>query len=160
MKSENFTKVGLSSGLALAFILAAAQPAFAKVQVGSLACTAGASGGVIVLTEQELKCVFEPANGEPQDYVGEVRKFGLDIGVTGGTQMQWLVFAETADWDPSTLGGTYVGVSADAALGIGGGVNVLLGGTDGSVVLQPVSVQEEVGLEVALGITDLQLTRV
>jgi len=141
-------------------MFAASGSAFAaKLEVGTLACTAGASGGIIVMTEQALDCVFQPSgDGEPQQYIGEVRKFGLDVGVTGGTQIQWLVLADEADWDPAALGGTYVGVSADASLGIGAGVNVLLGGTNGSIVLQPVSVQEEVGLDIAVGITDLKLT--
>ena len=157
---DRVVKTGLLAGLTLAMVVATSGAAFAaKLEVGSLACTAGASGGVIVMTEQKLDCVFQPSDGsEPQQYVGEVRKFGLDIGVTGGTQIQWLVLADEADWDPAALGGNYVGVSADASLGIGAGVNVLLGGTDGSIVLQPVSVQEEVGLDIAVGITDLQLT--
>jgi len=159
---ERLVKTGLLAALTLPMIFATSGAAFAaRLEVGSLACTAGASGGVIVMTEQPLDCVFQPSDGgEPQQYVGEVRKFGLDIGVTGGTQIQWLVLADESDWDPAALGGNYVGVSADASLGVGVGVNVLLGGTNGSIVLQPVSVQEEVGLDVAVGITDLQLTPV
>lgn len=157
---ERLVKTGLLAALTLPVIFATSGAAFAaKLEVGTLACTAGASGGLIVMTEQSMDCVFQPSDGSgPQQYVGEVRKFGLDVGVTGGTQIQWLVLADEADWDPSALGGNYVGVSADASVGIGAGVNVLLGGTNGSIVLQPVSVQEEVGLDVAVGITDLQLT--
>jgi len=161
MKAERVVKTGLLAGLALATILGTSGTAWAaKLTVGSLVCSAGASGGVIVMTEQPLDCVFEPAGGgEPQKYVGEVHKFGLDVGVTGGTEIQWLVLADESAWDSSALGGNYLGVSADASLGVGVGVNVLLGGSNGSIVLQPVSVQEEVGLDVAVGITDLQLTR-
>jgi len=159
---ERLVKTGLLAALTLPMIFGTSGAAFAaRLAVGSLACTAGESGGVIVMTDQALDCVFQPSDGgEPQQYVGEVRKFGLDVGVTGGTQIQWLVLADESDWDPSALGGNYLGVSADASLGIGVGVNVLLGGTNGSIVLQPVSIQEEVGVDIAVGITDLQLTPV
>ncbi len=149
--------VGL--GLALTLALAPAPARAEHLKVGVLDCVAGPSGGIVVMTEQSLACTFQPTAGSPQTYVGNVRKFGLDIGVTGGTVITWVVFAEQDNFDPGALAGDYVGVSADASLGIGVGVDVLLGGSDRSFVLQPISVQGEVGVDIAVGITDLELVR-
>ncbi|HFC04554.1 MAG TPA: DUF992 domain-containing protein, partial [Rhizobiales bacterium] len=53
--------------------------------------------------------------------------------------------------------GTYVGASADASVVVGGGANVLVGGFNKSVTLQPVSLQVQTGVNVAAGVTTLEL---
>jgi hypothetical protein len=55
------------------------------------------------------------------------------------------------------LSGTYAGASAEATVGAGLGANVLVGGSNRSVALQPVSVQGQAGLNVAAGVTQLEL---
>jgi hypothetical protein len=59
-----------------------------------------------------------------------------------------------------TLSNTYAGVSGDAAIGIGLGANVLVGGSNRSIALQPLSVQAEAGLNLALGVAGLELDRI
>ena len=52
---------------------------------------------------------------------------------------------------------TYVGGSGDISVGIGVGANALIGGSNKAVALQPLSVEGQVGLNLALGIANLQL---
>lgn len=56
------------------------------------------------------------------------------------------------------LAGTYEGVSGDVALGPGVGANVfLLGGSRRSIALQPLSVEGEAGVNLAVGVSRLRL---
>ena len=52
---------------------------------------------------------------------------------------------------------SYVGASGEATVGAGLGANVLVGGSDRTVALQPVSVQGQAGLNVAAGVAELEL---
>jgi hypothetical protein len=49
------------------------------------------------------------------------------------------------------------GCPAEATIGVGLGANVLVGGSNQTVALQPVSVQGQVGLNLAVGFAELQL---
>ncbi len=51
----------------------------------------------------------------------------------------------------------YVGVNADASLGLGAGAKVLVGGSHRSIALQPLSVSGQVGVNLALGVAGLTL---
>jgi Protein of unknown function (DUF992) len=55
------------------------------------------------------------------------------------------------------LAGEYVGASGDVAFGPGVGANVLVGGSQRSFALQPVSIEGSVALDVTLGLSALQL---
>jgi hypothetical protein len=50
------------------------------------------------------------------------------------------------------LEGDYGGASAQATVGVGLGANVLVGGFDRSIALQPLSVEGNTGLAVAAGV--------
>jgi len=50
-------------------------------------------------------------------------------------------------------------VTGSATIGVGLGANVLLGGFNKSIALQPVSVEGNTGLNVAAGIAELVLTK-
>ena len=120
-----------------------------RVQVGTLECHGGATIGFIVGAVTNLGCVLR-INGMPEDrYVAVIQKVGLDIGITEETALAWSVFAPTTRLGPGDLAGNYAGVDASAAVGVGLGGNVLLGGSNNSIALQPLSVQGEVGLSVA-----------
>lgn len=58
---------------------------------------------------------------------------------------------------PGSLAGSYVGASAEATVGAGLGANVLVGGNNRTVALQPLSVSGQTGLNFALGVGDLEL---
>jgi hypothetical protein len=104
-----------------------------------------------------MNCDFAPTGGGPDEfYHGRVIKIGLDIGVTEKSYITWLVFAP-GKLKPGALAGSYVGATAGAAIVVGLGANVLVGGFEKSVALQPVSVEGEVGLNIAIGIGAIEL---
>ena len=101
--------------------------------------------------------MFTPSTQGPSEvYVGSISKFGLDVGATSGGEMIWSVYAPTTRRF-GALAGHYSGASAEATVGAGLGANVLVGGSARTVALQPVSVQGQTGLNVAVGVTGLEL---
>ena len=127
-----------------------------RVEVGMLTCTASGSTGFIVGSTREIRCRFN-RQGKDEFYSGTINKFGLDIGTTKQAQIAWAVLAPTANLPRRSLVGSYGGVSAEATVGVGVGANALIGGSDKSIVLQPLSVQSQEGLNIAAGVTSLQL---
>jgi hypothetical protein len=135
------------------------QSAFAAehVEAGRLECDVSAGLGVIVGSQQDMSCVFTPSDGAAkEDYTGKITEFGIDIGEISKAKLAWLVFAP-ASRDVGSLSGTYTGVTADAALGVGVGAKVLGGGLHGTIALQPIALQAEEGINIAAGITALTL---
>jgi uncharacterized protein DUF992 len=134
-----------------------AQQPVARVQVGVLECRGGASVGFIVGSVTNLGCVLR-IEGLPEDrYVATIRKVGLDLGITQETALAWGVYAPVARLGPGDLSGNYAGAQGSASVGVGLGGNVLVGGSDNSIALQPLSVQGQVGLNVAAGLESLEL---
>ena len=128
-----------------------------RAEVGKLDCDVSAGIGVIVGSKQDVDCMFTPTgSGVPQHYVGNVTDFGLDVGTVEKGHMLWLVYNATRD-PVGGLQGTYSGVTADASVGVGGGANILVGGTTRTLSLQPVSIEGDVGLNFAVGVTALKL---
>jgi len=145
----------LGAAFAVAFA-ASATPALANVEVGLLECR-GASQQFIVGSVTTLQCLFRPsAGGQPQAYDAQIRRVGVDIGFNQSTVIAWSVFAPNSP-GPGALSGTYVGPSANATVGVGVGANVLWGGSNNTVALQPVSGQGQVGLGVAGGISAMEM---
>lgn len=142
--------------LVLPIVPAAAQK---HVEIGLLDCYVAGGAGFIIGSTKDLSCTFHPAGNRPsEDYAGVVRKFGLDIGRTQNTVIKWIVLGPSANaYAPGALAGDYVGVSAEATVGVGLGANALIGGFGKSFVLQPVSVQAQEGLNLAVGFTSFQL---
>ena len=141
---------------ALTSSLAAAN-AQERVQVGVLECRGGASIGFIVGSVTNLGCVLR-IDGMPEDrYVATIRKIGVDLGITQETALAWGVFAPTRRLGPGDLSGNYAGAQGSATIGVGAGGNVLVGGSNNSIALQPLSLQGQVGLSVAAGLESLEL---
>jgi uncharacterized protein DUF992 len=69
----------------------------------------------------------------------------------------WAVFAPSSDVRAGALQGDYAGATASATVGVGLGANVLIGGLDKSIALQPLSVEGNRGLNVAAGIGAISL---
>ena len=69
----------------------------------------------------------------------------------------WAVLSSVQGFPVGALAGTYGGVSAEATVGLGLGANVLIGGSNRNFALQPLSVQGQVGLDIAIGVTRLDL---
>ena len=136
---------------------ARAQQPVAHVQVGVLECRGGASIGFIVGSVTHLGCVLR-VEGVPEDrYIATIQKVGLDLGITQETALAWRVFAPIAQLGPGDLSGNYAGAQGSASLGVGAGGNVLVGGSNNSIALQPLSLQGQVGVNIAAGLESLEL---
>jgi hypothetical protein len=143
--------------LVATFAGANAQKPIQRIQVGILECRGAASMGFVVGSVTNLGCVLR-AEGMPEDrYVATIRKVGLDLGITQETALAWGVYAPVARLGPGDLSGDYVGAQGSASVGVGLGGNVLVGGSANSIALQPLSVQGQVGLNVAAGLESLEL---
>ncbi|MPZ37977.1 MAG: DUF992 domain-containing protein [Rhizobiales bacterium] len=151
-----FRKVIVAAALLLVF--AALEPAAAqRVRTGVLNCDVSAGIGFIIGSQRSVTCTFAPDGGQPEVYSGTISRFGLDIGATGGGHMMWGVFADYAGPRPGVLAGDYVGATGEATVAVGLGANVLIGGSNRQVALQPLSVSGQVGLNLAVGVADLRL---
>jgi Protein of unknown function (DUF992) len=150
-----FAALIMSASLVAVFSPADAQQR--QVQVGQLTCSVSASVGLVVGSQKNVNCVFRGQPGEPEEsYTGTMTKVGLDVGFTTGGMIVWTVFADT-NRQAAMLAGKYVGATAEASIAAGLGANVLVGGSQRSVALQPLSLQGQTGLNVAAGIGELDL---
>ncbi len=153
-------KIQLSAtGIALAVLIAAIQPAAAQqhVKVGVLRCEVAAGLGMIIASTKDMECRFVSEHGRSERYFGRIQKFGIDIGATNRGVLAWAVFAPSAGPRRGALAGDYVGVDASATVGAGLGANALVGGFDRSFALQPLSVEVQSGLALAAGVASMTL---
>ena len=125
------------------------------VNIGKLECVVEGGIGLIITSKKQMQCVYKSTTGREETYFGAIRKFGLDIGITGEAYMVWAVFAPGIV-DDGALSGEYVGGSAEATAGVGAGANALVGG-GGNIALQPLSVQVQTGVNAALGVSSMTL---
>lgn len=147
----------IASAVGLATAWAGPAAAQAGVQVGTLSCNASGAWGFIFGSTRAIACTFS-APGGVDYYRGEISKFGVDIGYTAGGILVWTVFAPTAVLSQGDLAGTYGGATASATVGIGVGANALIGGSGNHIVLQPLSIEANRGLNVAAGVAAMTLT--
>jgi Protein of unknown function (DUF992) len=157
--SKKFIKLAIPA-LVASLLLAGTPGANAqtKIKSGTLTCTGGAGIGLILGSKKTYKCNFVKAgSGGTESYAATITKLGLDVGVTGESVLVWTVLTSTEDFVPRALAGNFAGASADASLGLGAGAKVLVGGTQNSVTLQPLSVQGQTGVNLAVGIAELTL---
>jgi uncharacterized protein DUF992 len=151
-----------STSVLVALAVMCVSPAIAQspqgTSVGSLSCKMAPSIGLIFGSRQRMACRFTPNGPNPPEfYVGVMNSIGLDIGITAGGAMAWGVFGPTAGPKRGALAGTYVGASGAIGVGVGVGANLLFGGTGRSIVLQPLSVEGSVGVNLSLGVSGLTL---
>ena len=150
------TSAIMSAALVLAALTGSAQ-AQERVQAGSLTCDVSAGIGLIIGSQRNVSCTFTPSTPGPIEYyTGTISKLGVDIGVTAGGVMVWLVWAPT-NRPVGALQGTYAGGAAEASVIAGIGANALIGGSNRTIALQPFSVQGQIGLNIAAGVAGLDL---
>jgi len=148
---------------AMAAVLAtgASTPAWSQqgttVKAGVLTCNASSGWGFVFGPTTDLNCTYE-ANGRVEQYTGKITRLGVDIGYHQGGVLVWAVLAPTSDVGKGALAGTYVGVTAGAAAGGGLSGNLLIGGSNNTINLQPLSVGAETGINIAAGIAGMSLT--
>jgi hypothetical protein len=132
----------------------------ARAVAGTLTCRGNGSIGLILGSKQRMACEFQRTRGGAAvKYTARITRIGLDLGVTGRTTMVWTVLSSTDNPKTGALAGRYAGVSANAAVGVGVGANALVGGSSNSIVLQPLSVQAQTGVNVAVGVKGMTLSR-
>jgi hypothetical protein len=153
MKKSLFASAAVAAAIGT---LAVAGPADARVRAGVLSCVVSPSVGFVVGSQKTMDCVFTPVHGRREHYVGWLTNVGLDVGFTNGGSLGWIVYAASRPGKGALAGG-YGGASAQATVAAGLGANVLIGGFDDSISLQPLSLGTQTGLNVALGVGGLRL---
>jgi hypothetical protein len=150
---------GAAFSIATVFVATQVSPAAAqdnRVRTGTLRCNVS-PGVAIVVGSRSLSCTFRPVRGPREVYTGQLTKVGLNLGVTNRGVLVWGVL-EPAGRHHS-IAGTYVGATGEASVGVGVGANALVGGSNNNVALQPLSIQGQTGLNIALGGASLELRR-
>jgi hypothetical protein len=130
-----------------------------RIRGGTLECDISAGIGLILGSQRTVSCSFIPYTpGRPVEfYTGTISKYGVDIGITSEGLMEWAVYFLPNARPVGTLAGIYAGATAEASLYVGAGANVLVGGSDGTIALQPLSVQGQIGVNIAAGVAGLEL---
>jgi len=147
------TVIALATAAVASITPAAAQN---SVEVGVLDCR-GATTSFLVGSVTELGCMFRPPNAPPDPYRAIIRRVGVDIGIGQQVALQWAVFAPSRQIGRGELAGNYVGAAASATVGVGVGANALVGGSNNTIALQPLSLQGQTGLSIAAGVAGLEL---
>lgn len=143
--------------LAVAALAGTAPADAGYIKTGLLTCKVAPGVGMILGSSKSMTCSFAPDFRGPEQYGGRIDKIGLDIGVTGEAVIVWAVLAAGRGYPVGALAGTYVGASAEVSVIVGAGANVLVGGSNRSFALQPISVQGQTGLDFAVAISSLDL---
>jgi hypothetical protein len=145
-------------GLVIAITSHASGQVPSGTKVGTLNCQLAPSIGFIVGSHQPMRCRYIPDGPFPPEfYDGVINTIGLDIGFTAGGGMAWAVIAPTIGPPRGGLAGAYFGASGSVTAGVGVGANVLFGGSARSFALQPLSLQGQVGVDLTLGVSGLEL---
>ena len=130
------------------------------VQIGSLSCNLGLGDGSFTGEGKMASCIFDPAQDafSEETYDGEVNSSGPGSGETVNGSMAWLVFAPSADsWSEGGLAGSFTAISDEGAFGSSLGRDVLGGGTEGKLALQPLNLGPADTPSVFDGVTEMQL---
>jgi hypothetical protein len=155
MRKGTLLKTALIAASMLA--MAPSANAAAGVRIGTLTCNIESGWGHVVTSSRDMECSYQRRNREVETYVGEIERYGVDLGHTRGGTLVWAVIAPSSNVGPTALAGSYGGVSANATLGVGGAAHVLVGGLDRSITLQPLSVEGNTGVALAAGVGVMHL---
>ena len=121
------------------------------VKLGTLTCNVEGGPGLLIGSVREAQCVFVQKGQKTKRYDATFSRLGIDVGYTGNKTLAWAVFGVDGK---SNLGlkGTYTGVNAEATALVGVGANALIGGFNSGIVLNPISVSTQTGINVAAGV--------
>jgi hypothetical protein len=154
---RKFLPVLAGVSLALGATLAGTPARAAGVEAGVLTCHVSSGWGFVFGSSRDVNCVYAPRPGAVEYYTGSIAKFGVDIGYTQSGVMVWQVIAPATTLAPGALAGSYGGVTGGATVGVGADANLLVGGFNKSISLQPLSFEGNKGLNVAAGIAEISL---
>ena len=144
----------------LAASASVAQAADKGARLGMLRCDEASGWGMVFGSTRDIKCVFNGAEkgAAPARFTGTIKKYGVDIGFKDNSVILWAVASTSDTFSPGDLAGTYVGATAEVAWAVGLGANVLVGGSKKGFALQPLSVEGFNGANLALGVSEVELT--
>ncbi|OHV68614.1 hypothetical protein LCM4577_05900 [Mesorhizobium sp. LCM 4577] len=143
---------------ALAATVLASPVSAGTLRLGTLDCTIDGGIGYVITSNKGVSCTFRPYHhGPAEQYTGMISKLGVDLGQTHQGQLVWAVLAGTRHHEAGDLAGSYYGVNAEASVVTGGGANLLVGGLDGAFMLEPLSVQAQTGVNLAVAVASLDL---
>ena len=95
-----------------------------------------------------------------QKYRGTLRKFGIEWGVIGRTEMRWQVYSRAGRIRRGGLQGSYGGVTLEGAVSSGVGGNVVSGGPEG-VLLSPLGGQTQTdSVNITTGVMQFNLRHI
>ena len=132
------------------------------VEVGLLDCIVEGGAGFIIGSTKDVKCTYTPADKKfaPEVYRGEIRKIGLDVGVTGTTLIQWAVVAPTAHrYAAARLRATMSASAPRRPLPSASAPICWSAAPTSPYTLQPLSIQEQSGVNLAVGVTEFVLQK-
>ena len=136
---------------------AASQQPSSHINAGTLTCDIDAGFALVIDSPRAVRCIFKKQNGGQETYRGRIRGGGLSIGVTARAVMTWSVRSETGWPKSGDLSGKYSGLEAGVAIGVGGSSRVLSGITNQAISLQPLALQPQAGLNIAIGVSQMEL---
>lgn len=126
------------------------------VKLGTLTCNVEGGPGLLIGSVREGQCVFVQKGQKTKRYTATFSRLGIDVGIVGNKTLTWAVFGVDGKSNKG-LKGTYTGVNAEVSALVGVGANALVGGFKSGIVLNPVSVSTQTGLNVAAGVATLTL---
>ena len=136
---RNGTRVvfALTAAILGGAVAAGSGAAESGVKAGYLKCDVEGNVSFVFGSSRDVNCTYTPdGKGRVDRYSGTIDKYGVDIGYLENGVILWGVVAPTDDVGPGALAGNYGGVTGSAAVGVGAGANVLVGGSEESIVLQ------------------------
>lgn len=159
---HSLIKFGIISAMALGMVAA---PAFAGestagTKIGVLTCKTvpHTTVNLLVHSTTDVRCDFVATDGSGvEHYIGETGVgFGVDLSYKRESTIAFTVFAADGHAGNHKMAGKYVGAGASATVGAGVGAQVLVGGGDKSISLEP-ALEGNTGLGASAGLTYLYL---
>jgi hypothetical protein len=130
------------------------------VKVGVLTCKniPDSNFSLLIHSTTDVECTIEHSGIEDK-YKGEAGvALGVDLNWNRNETLRYTVFAtHGADEPRGFLAGRFTGVKAGASLGMGGGLQVLVGGGKEHITLQPLVLETTTGMSVHGGLGYLYL---
>ena len=129
-----------------------------KVEIGTLTCQLAATENLLVYAKESFACIFSGDDRQSR-YAGRITKVGANLQLKDEQTLRWLVLAPARYDVPGALAGDYIGASGEAAVGVGAGAKLLVGGSGDAITLQPLSVStstDAVGVSLTFDSLDLE----
>ncbi|MDQ6981964.1 MAG: DUF992 domain-containing protein [Mariprofundus sp.] len=154
-------------GMALTASLFMAAPVFsgestAGTKIGVLTCdiVPGSGYNLIIHSTADVTCKYDSTDASSTEYyIGETGiGLGINLQYDAARKLVFTVLAADTKRGNHKLAGKYIGAGGSASVGVGVGAQVLVGGGDKSISLQPV-IEGSKGIGAAAGVTYLYLQK-